>query len=148
MQRLDLKGVFWIILVILCLSFPLSAEAGKYAIILQAGKKSSEGPARALHAFLYSKELKEKGHEVVLIFDGAGTTWVEELSDPESSSKLKPHYDAVRRTGIVQIICDYCAVAYDVKGQLVERELPLDGSYEGHPSIAEWADNGYQLLVL
>ena len=67
--------------------------ADKYAIVLQAGTKSHEGSARAVHAFLYAKELKEHGHEVVLIFDGAGTEWAEELSNPSSESKLKPVYE-------------------------------------------------------
>jgi hypothetical protein len=45
----------------------------KFAIILQAGKETHEGMARAVHALLYAAELKETGYEVVLIFDGAGT---------------------------------------------------------------------------
>jgi hypothetical protein len=45
----------------------------KFAIILQAGNELHEGKARALHAFLYATELKSKGYEIVLIFDGAAT---------------------------------------------------------------------------
>ena len=125
-----------------------AAQAGKYAIILQAGKESHEGSARAVHAFLYAAELKERGHEVVLIFDGAGTEWAEELSNPDSASKLKPAYEQLKEQGIVEIVCDFCAAAFQVKEQLVERELPLVAEYEGHPSIAKWLDEGYQLIVL
>jgi len=121
---------------------------GKYAIILQAGKETHEGMARAVHAFLYARELKEHGHRVVLIFDGAGTEWAEELSRPDSASPLKPAYEAVRTLGIVEVICDFCAGAFNVKGQLVERQAPLVAEFEGHPSIAQWADQGYQLIVL
>jgi len=128
---------------------PASAQAaGKYAIILQAGKESHEGMARAVHAFLYARELKEHGHDVVLIFDGAGTEWIEELSNPKSTSKIKPAYEAVRKLGITEIICDHCAVAFHVKDRLAERKLPLTAEFEGHPSIAKWADQGYQLVVL
>jgi len=124
------------------------AQAGSFAIILQAGKESHEGSARALHALMYAQELKDHGHEVVLIFDGAGTAWAEELTDPESESKLKGRYDTLREAGIIEIICDYCAGAFQVKGELSGREAPLVGEYEGHPSIAKWAGQGYQLLVL
>ena len=127
-------------------TFALAGE--KYTIILQAGKESHEGMARAVHAFLYAKELKEHGHKVVLIFDGAGTEWIEELSNPESESKLKPMYEAVRKLGITEIICDFCSVAFGVKGRLAERNLPLVAEFEGHPSIAKWADKGYQLVIL
>ena len=40
----------------------------KFAIVLQAGKETHEGMARAVHALLYAAELKEKGYEVVLTF--------------------------------------------------------------------------------
>ncbi len=132
------------------LATPTVAEAAgkKNAIILQAGKASHEGMARAVHAFLYARELKEHGHQVVLIFDGAGTEWAEELTNPASESKLKPAYEALKQAGVVEIICDFCAGAFNVKGQLVERNVPLIAEFEGHPSIAKWADHGYQLIVL
>lgn len=150
MWRMLFRGVlFTILFTILGIgNMPSAYAAGKYAIILQAGKESHEGMARAVHAFLYAKELKEHGHKVVLIFDGAGTEWVEELSKPESTSKIKPAYDAVRKLGMTEIICDACAVAFQVKSKLSERKLPLTAEFEGHPSIAKWADKGYQLIVL
>ena len=45
----------------------------KIAIILQAGAEGHEGMGRLLHSPLYSKELHERGHDVRLVFDGAGT---------------------------------------------------------------------------
>jgi len=50
------------------LGFTEKSTKGKFAIILQAGKESHEGRSRALHALLYSKELREQGYEVVLKF--------------------------------------------------------------------------------
>ncbi len=127
---------------------PSVQAADKYAIILQAGKESHEGMARAVHAFLYAKELKEHGHEVVLIFDGAGTEWAEELSNPESQSKLKPMYEQLKQAGVVEIVCDFCAGAFTVKERLAQRQVPMTAEYAGHPSIAKWADQGYELIVL
>lgn len=127
---------------------PSAQAAGKYAIILQAGKESHEGMARAVHAFLYAKELKEHGHDVVLIFDGAGTEWAEELSNPESQSKLKPMYEQLKQADIVEIVCDFCAGAFAVKERLVQRQVPVTAEYAGHPSIAKWVDQGYELIVL
>ncbi len=125
-----------------------SVPKSRFAIILQAGKKGSDGTARALHALLYATELRDKGYEVVLIFDGAGTQWAEEFSKPDSDSKLLPHYKAFAGTGVEQIICDYCAGAFGVKENLQERQGPLVSEYKGHPSIAKWVDQGYQLVVL
>ena len=131
------------------LGIPIPAHAaGKYAVILQAGKESHEGMARAVHAFLYANELAEHGHAVVLIFDGAGTEWAEELSNPESQSKLKPMYEQLKQAGIVEIVCDFCAGAFAVKERLAQRPVPMTAEYAGHPSIAKWADQGYEFIVL
>jgi len=127
---------------------PSAYAAGKYAVVLQAGKESHEGMARAVHAFLYAKELKEHGHEVVLIFDGAGTEWAEELTNSESQSKLKPMYEELRTLDVLEIVCDFCAGAFGVKERLVERQRPLVSEYAGHPSIAKWVDAGYELVIL
>ncbi len=148
MARTALLG--GVILMGMQMGIPIASAqaAGKYAIILQAGRESHEGMARALHAFLYAKELKEHGHEVVLVFDGSGTEWAEELSNPESQSKLKPMYEQLKQVGIIEIICDFCAGAFAVKERLHQRQLPLTAEYAGHPSIAKWADQGYELIVL
>lgn len=131
--------------------FPFShanAETGKYLVILQAGKETHEGTARAVHALLYSQELKAHGHEVVLVFDGAGTEWVEEWTRPDSTNKLTPQYQALMKQGIGEVICDFCASAFQVKENLQARNVTLTSEFEGHPSIAKWADQGYQIIIL
>ena len=142
----------WIVLglawALAAVALPGAAQAGQYAIILQAGKEGHEGMARAVHAFLYAQELKEHGHDVVLIFDGAGTEWAEELSNPESQSKLKAMYEQLKQAGIVEVVCDFCANAFEFKDRLAQRQLPLVAEYAGHPSIAKWVDQGYQLIIL
>ena len=119
-----------------------------FAIVLQAGKETHEGMARAVHALLYATELEEKGYEVVLIFDGAGTEWAEELSNPDSQSKLLPAYESFKKTGVEEIICDFCAGAFGVKEELKGRQHSTASEYQGHPSIEKWISKGYQLIVL
>jgi len=125
-----------------------AATPGKYLVILQAGKESHEGLARALHALLYAKELDEHGHEVVLVFDGAGTEWAAEWTDPKSQHKLAPMYRALSEKGLTRIVCDFCAGAFQNKEELQKHQAPLVDEYQGHPSIAKWADRGYQILIL
>lgn len=120
---------------------------GRYAIILQAGNETNEGKARAVHALLYARELAENGYTVVLIFDGAGTGWANELSKPENP--LHKHYLKVKELGMVEQVCDYCADMYDVKKDLTEQQRKLlVGDYEGHPSLVRWIERGYQIISL
>lgn len=137
------------VLLLVCLSgVNAYADNGKYLVILQAGKESHEGMARAVHALLYSKELKEHGHEVVLLFDGAGTEWIAEWSKPDSTDNLAPIYKELREAGVTSVICDFCAIAFRVKSGLEENKVPLTAEYKGHPSIAKFADKGYQIIIL
>ncbi len=147
MKKWMLLGVF-ILLASGIAQTRAEAAGGKYLVILQAGKESHEGMARAVHALLYSKELKEHGHEVKLVFDGAGTEWASEWMSPESENKLKPMYEELKKAGITEIICDYCATAFQVKGNLDKQKAVTTAEYQGHPSIAKWADQGYQIIVL
>ncbi len=125
-----------------------AAQHGKYLIVLQTGKETHEGLARALHALLYARELREHGHDAVLVFDGAGTEWAEEWTNPSSQHKLAPMYRELSKQGLTNVICDFCANAFAVKQSLQERRVPLAAEYDGHPSIAKWADRGYRIIIL
>jgi len=145
----------WIPLVVIVATFftatafigPFKSKE-KFAIILQADTDRHEGLARAAHAMLYSKELIENGHKVVLIFDGAGTHWAEELSRPEGKNPLIPQYVQLKKLGMTEVICDFCANAFAVRKDLTERGLGLVGEYEGHPSFVKLVDEGYQIIIL
>ena len=130
-------------------SLAMGQEAKKhgYAIVLQAGAETNEGMARAVHALLYARELAEKGYPVILVFDGAGTGWANELRKPENP--LHAHYTKLANLGIVEEICDYCAEQFHVKDDLPEQQRKrLVGDYEGHPSLVRLIERGYQIIVL
>ena len=143
-----MKQAVWIILALMGVLASGFAEPvkGKYAIILHSGNETNEGKARAVHALLYARDLAEHGNTVVLIFDGAGTGWANELRKPENP--FHKHYLKMQELGTVVEICDYCADAFDVKKDLPEKQKKLlIGDYEGHTSISKWANKGYTLLV-
>lgn len=123
------------------------ASSPKFLIILQADTDRHEGLARALHALLYAKELKEGGYPVTLIFDGAGTGWAQAMRDPKN--KLHGKYAELKKLGVVEEICDFCAGAFKVKDGLKRMsDATLVGEFEGHPSLKKWVGQGYQVIVL
>jgi len=145
------KYLFGPLFLVLCIGFFTThsyAESRKFLVVLQAGAETHEGMARAVHALLYSKELKEHGHEVILIFDGAGTEWIEKWSKADSTDKLANSYKELREMGVTQVVCDFCASAFKVKESLQKSEVTLSDEYKGHPSIAKWINKGYELIIL
>jgi hypothetical protein len=45
----------------------------QFAVILLA---QPDDLGRAVHGLLYSKDFKQAGHQVQLVFDGGGATWI------------------------------------------------------------------------
>lgn len=122
----------------------------KVAIILHAGTGNHEQQARAFHSLVYAKELQERGSEVRLVFDGAGTEWLARWNDPqdEHDKQLAGFFQAVKQDGLVYSVCDFCSGAFQVRDKLVAAGEPLVAQYMNHPSVASLVDEGFQVWIL
>lgn len=114
----------------------------KVLLIIYAGKETHEGMGRVVNALVMAKELKEKGHEVKIIFDGAGTEWVPELE--KEDNKMNPIYKDLKEN--VVGICDFCSAAFKAK-DLLKEDAPLSGEFMGHPTMAKYFEEDYKILT-
>lgn len=55
----------------------------KISVVVLAGTEAHSDLARVLNALALTKEAKEAGDEVELVFDGAGVSWIPELDNAE-----------------------------------------------------------------
>ena len=115
----------------------------KAAIVVLADTETKEGLGRVANALTSVREFKEEDHDVTLIFDGAGTKWIGELSDPDH--KYNGHFESVK--GEIQGACAYCARAFGVKDEVEQSNVELLGEFEGHPSLAKLVSQGYQVIT-
>lgn len=122
----------------------------KFAILLQAGPGTHESHACMFHSMVYSRELHEAGHEVRLIFDGAATEWLAKWGDPQDADGpgMGGFFTQLKEAGVAYAVCDFCANIFKVREQLKSTNEPLASEYLGHPSIADLASRGYQLIVI
>ncbi|MBI5344818.1 MAG: DsrE family protein [Deltaproteobacteria bacterium] len=119
----------------------------KVAIILHAEPGTHDAMGRAAHALLYTKELKEAGVDVKLIFDGGGTRWVTELA--KGDNPLNDMYKSVKEIGAISGVCQFCIGAFGGDVEDVKKTgLPLAGEYMGHPSLSSLIREGYQVITL
>lgn len=119
----------------------------KVAVILHAEPGTHDSMGRAAHALLYTKELKESGHDLKLILDGGGTKWVNELS--KADHPLTPLFNSVKKSGAISGVCEYCVGAFGGdKEETRKTGLPLAGEYMGHPSLVSLISEGYQIITL
>ena len=118
-------------------------------IVLQAGAETHEGQARALHALLYARELREAGATVRLVFDGAGTEWLARLRDPEQASgRLAELFRELTAAGLTYEVCDYCSGAFHVRDKLVAAGELLTVAYMDHPSVVSHVRDGFTVWII
>lgn len=115
----------------------------KAAIVVLADVETHGDLGRVVNALVATKEFKEAGDEVRLIFDGAGTQWPGVLSDPgHKSHKL---YESVH--DVVVGACGFCARAFHAEESVKHADVHLLHEYEGHPSIRGLVNDGFHVIT-
>jgi hypothetical protein len=115
----------------------------KAAIVVLADTETYGDLGRIANALTSAKEFKEAGDETTIVFDGAGTRWVGELSKPDH--RLHEPFESVRDT--VAGACAYCASSFGVKEEVEKTDIPLLEEYAGHPSLQRLVSRGYQVIT-
>lgn len=112
----------------------------KILVVILAGRETHEGMGRLSNALVMAKELYEAGHTVKIIFDGAGTEWLPEIT--KENSHFYKFYNELN--DLIVGVCDFCAGAFKVKEQI--KSVKLLPEYMGHPSFKKYVEEGYQII--
>ncbi len=115
----------------------------KAAVVVLADTESHGDLGRLVNALTTAEEFAEAGDEGASVFDGAGTKWVRELSDPEHRYHRKLESLKPRVAGA----CSYCAAAFGVKEEVERAGIPLLDEYQRHPSLRRYVADGYAVLI-
>lgn len=115
----------------------------KIGIIILADTETHEALGRVVNALETAKEMKDNEIDIKIVFDGAGTKWVPELSNAEH--KLHPLFKSVKDS--VDGVCYYCAGAFGVRSKIQKLDFPLLSEYDEHPSLLRLINEGYQLIT-
>ncbi len=115
----------------------------KLGVVVLADTENPGDLGRVVNALITAREAKEAGDDVTVIFDGAGTKWVGELSNPEH--KYSELLDQVG--DVVAGACSYCAKAFGVRDAVEAANVPLLSDYEDHPSLRRLVAEGYEVVT-
>ncbi|MBX6763510.1 MAG: hypothetical protein K6T51_03585 [Rubrobacteraceae bacterium] len=115
----------------------------KVAIVVLADTETHGDLGRLANALTSAQEFKEAGDEAKIIFDGAGTKWIPELSDP--GNKYNKAFEMAKDQ--IAGACGYCASAFGVKDQIERSGVTLLRDYRGHPSLQKLVSEGYQVIT-
>jgi hypothetical protein len=115
----------------------------KVSIMVMSDTETHADRARVANALTTAFEFKEAGDEVELIFTGAGTKWVSELSDPDH--RLHRAFGLVKDK--VAGACKACATAFGVREDVEATGVPLLTEYKGHQSVRDRVIQGYEIIT-
>ncbi len=121
----------------------------KTAVIVYSDPKngSEESLGRVFNALAATYDFKQQGDEVTLLFQGAGTRWVGELSQKDHPAHEL--YESVRDK-VAGVSCG-CAAVFGATAEVEKQGLDLikDNAVPGTsglPSLRKLVSDGYTIL--
>jgi len=110
----------------------------KVAIVVLADTEGHENMGRITNALEAAKEFKEAGDDLEILFDGAGTQWIDELE--KQDHKLHETFQEVKEDSRA---CSFCSEAFGAEIHGVEEA----SEFEEHPSFRKLVSNGYEIIT-
>jgi hypothetical protein len=98
-----------------------------------------------VHVLLNALDMKERGHEVKIVIEGAATKVVPELS--VEGNPLRGFYQKVKDLGLIDAVCKACSTKMNVLAEVEAEGLPLADEMSGHPSLARYIEEGYEVIT-
>ncbi|MEW6719504.1 MAG: DsrE family protein [Thermodesulfobacteriota bacterium] len=97
------------------------------------------------HVLLNALDMNGKGYEVKVVVEGGATRALVDLS-----REGQPYADLCREArgkGMIDCVCGACAAKTGALEGIEALGLPLRGEMKGHPSIAAYMEQGYQVMT-
>ena len=98
-----------------------------------------------VHVLLNALDMKQRGYDVKVIIEGAATKLLNQL--PDEKVPFSNQYNEVREKGIIDCVCQACAVKMGSLDAVKAHELPLCNEMTGHPSLAKYIEQGYEIIT-
>ena len=96
------------------------------------------------HVMLYALDFDQKGYAVRVILEGAATSLIGQLADPDAPfGKL---YGQLREKNLVSCICRACSQKMGSLEEAEKQGLAIVGDMQGHPSIESLVSEGFQII--
>ncbi len=103
-------------------------------------------PMCFVHVLLNALDMKERGHEAVVVLEGLATKLAKELGEDETKP-FAPIYKKVRDAGLICCACKACSVKTGALEGLEAQGVEFRDEMSGHPSIAAFEEEGYSVYT-
>jgi hypothetical protein len=105
----------------------------------------SGDPASFAHAMLNAVDMKDRGYDVKVVVEGDATKLLSLLRN-----ETKPFADVYRQfrdRGLIDCVCRACATKNGVVPVVIEQNLKFGDDMAGHPAMAAYMEQGYEVVT-
>ena len=97
------------------------------------------------HVLLNALNMKMSGHDVKVVIEGAATKLIPQLV--EEGNPLEVLYRSAREKGLIEGACRACSNKTGSLKAAEEQGLRLLDDMSGHPGMARYINNGYEIIT-
>jgi hypothetical protein len=101
-------------------------------------------PMCFIHVLLNALDMNEKGYEVKVIIEGAATKLVLELVKPDNP--LHKLWENVKSAGLLDGVCKACSNKMGTLQAARDQGLAILDEMTGHPSMARYREQGFEIV--
>lgn len=102
-------------------------------------------PMCFIHVLLNALDMKERGDEPRIVLEGASTKLLPELALQEHP--LHGLWEKVKAAGLVAGVCKACSRKLGSFEEAQRQGLAILEDMNGHPGIAGFQQNGYEIIT-
>ena len=102
-------------------------------------------PMCFIHVLLNALDMQAKGHEAKIIVEGAATQLIPELAKEENM--LHGLWEKVKSQGLVEGACKACSKKMHTADAAWAQGLALLEDMSGHPGMAGYSAQGYEIIT-
>lgn len=101
-------------------------------------------PMCFIHVLLNGLELAAHGHQCRIIIEGKATRLIPEIS--QDGHFLHALYRQMLEKGLLEGVCRACSSKMQVLDDIKKAGLPLLDDMSGHPGMAKYIEQGFEII--
>jgi hypothetical protein len=98
-----------------------------------------------IHVLLNALDMKNRGHDVKLVIEGSATKLVPELAKTENP--MHALYEKAKAQHLIDGVCKACSIKMGSSDAVKAEGLPFLDEMMGHPSIARYYADGFEVVT-
>ena len=102
-------------------------------------------PMCFVHVLLNALDMNKRGYDVKVIIEGSATRLIGVLAD--MNEPFSNQYREVREKALIDCVCRACAAKMGALEAAEEQKLPLCGEMTGHPSLAKYLEQDFEVIT-